>query len=169
MAEIVLHHATSPAHLTTLRELLREYSAHLAASPAGAANICLDNFEQELADLPAPYTALLLAHVDGQPAGCIALKPLPSAPEPACELKRLWVRPAFRGHSLGRRLVHAALEQAAALGSAAVYLDTVPAAMPEANRLYTSLGFEPVERYNQNPVADVAFFRRALTPAGSVL
>jgi GNAT superfamily N-acetyltransferase len=80
----------------------------------------------------------------------------------ALELKRLWVRRGFRGLALGRRLMQAAIDAARAAGAGAVYLDTVPAAMPEANRLYEAMGFERVERYNDNDVADIAFFRLGL-------
>jgi hypothetical protein len=80
----------------------------------------------------------------------------------ALELKRLWVRRGFRGLALGRRLMQAAIDYARAAGAGAVYLDTVPAAMPEANRLYEAMGFERVERYNDNDVADIAFFRLRL-------
>ncbi len=121
--------------------------------------------------MPGPYAppggVLLLAFVDGNAAGCCALKPLrPAAPavpgERAIELKRLWVEPRTRGLGLGLRLMQAAIAHAATLGCTAIYLDTVPAAMPEANRLYASLGFEEVDRYNENPVKQVVFFRKSL-------
>lgn len=89
----------------------------------------------------------------------MALRPLEYADERACEMKRLWVGTDFRGLGLGRRLVAAAMDWARAKGCDAIYLDTVPAAMPEAGRLYAAMGFEPVSRYNENPVADVVFFR----------
>ena len=79
--------------------------------------------------------------------------------ERACEMKRLWVKGEFRGLRLGRRLAEEAIGWAKRMGFAAMYLDTVPAAMPEANRLYEELGFVPVERYNSNPVAGIVFFR----------
>jgi GNAT superfamily N-acetyltransferase len=75
------------------------------------------------------------------------------------ELKRLWVRPAFRAIGLGRRLMTAAIQWAKEAGAAAIYLDTVPAAMPEANRLYANLGFIQTERYNSNQISGAAFFR----------
>jgi putative acetyltransferase len=77
-------------------------------------------------------------------------------------MKRLWVDGAFRGYGLGRRLVKEAIEWAEGAGFEAMYLDTVPAAMPEANRLYEAMGFVRVQRYNENPIADVVFFRRGL-------
>ena len=77
-------------------------------------------------------------------------------------MKRLWVESVFRGLGLGRRLVEVAIEWAAGVGYEAMYLDTVPAAMPEANTMYAAMGFERVGRYNDNMIEDVVFFRRAL-------
>jgi GNAT superfamily N-acetyltransferase len=79
-------------------------------------------------------------------------------------MKRLWVSPEFRGLRLGRRLVEEALAWAGREGFEAMYLDTVPAAMPDANKLYASLGFSPVERYNKNTAAGVEFFSRPIRP-----
>jgi GNAT superfamily N-acetyltransferase len=180
MAEVLVRIAEGAADVELVRTLMVEYRDHLAnlaSTPAGAASICIDGYEAELAGLPKPYVApgiLLLAVVDGELAGCVALKRLyptgPAAEQAAVgalslELKRLWVRPAFRGLSLGRKLMQAAIDHAQTAGAAAVYLDTVPAAMPEANRLYAALGFEPIERYNDNSVADVVFFRRVRNAA----
>jgi GNAT superfamily N-acetyltransferase len=155
--------------LESVRTLMYEYGdylAHLAETPLGAASICLAGYDEELAGLPKPYVApgmLLLAFADGEPAGCVALKPLRPkgavADGSALELKRLWVRPEFRGLRLGSRLMQAAIDHARATGAAAVYLDTVPAAMPEASRLYAAMGFRQIERYNDNQVADVVFLR----------
>lgn len=150
--------ATTPADLDHVRTLMRAYGAYLAQNPTGAANICIQGFEQEIQALPAPYNLLLLARVDGHPAGCVALKPIAGG----IEMKRLYVDPAFRGHSLGRRLIEEAIAWARAHHYEAMYLDTVPAAMPEANALYARLGFVEVERYNQNPVPDIVFFRLPL-------
>ena len=80
--------------------------------------------------------------------------------EHACEVKRLWVSPSFRGHHLGRLLMEAAGEYASRSGFNALYLDTVPAAMSHANRLYGEMGFLPVERYNENPVWRPRFFSK---------
>jgi len=174
--QIAMRRAAGSADVDRVRALMLEYGEYLAANPAGAASICLSGYEEELAGLPEPYVApggLLLALVDGEAAGCVALKPLnpkglaaetagASADEgggSALELKRLWVRPAFRGLRLGQRLMQAAIDHARAAGAGAIYLDTVPAAMPEANRLYAAMGFVRTERYNDNPVADVVFFQ----------
>jgi ribosomal protein S18 acetylase RimI-like enzyme len=174
MADAQVRVAEGAADVEVARALMREYGdylAHLAEEPGRAASICISGYESELAGLPEPYVApgvLLLAWVEGEAAGCIALKALrlkgavAGEGGMALELKRLWVRRRFRGLALGRRLMQAAIDFARAAGASAVYLDTVPAAMPEANRLYEAMGFERVERYNDNDVADIAFFRLGL-------
>ncbi|MBS1821955.1 MAG: GNAT family N-acetyltransferase [Acidobacteria bacterium] len=164
MPQIAIREAHSAEDIATARRLMREYGEFLSNSPSGAASICLTGYEQELQQLPRGYSVILLAEVDGVPAGCVALREI-DRPERACEMKRLWVGSGFRGLRLGRRLIEAALAWAEREGFESMYLDTVPAAMPEANRLYASLGFMPVERYNRNSVVDVEFFYR---PVGNV-
>jgi GNAT superfamily N-acetyltransferase len=170
------------ADLDVVRELLREYAAYLNAS-VGEEHICLENYEKELTTLPVPYHApggvILLATVYGESAGVIALKPLTPVRsvflgERACEMKRLWVRPKFRGFSLGSMLAERLIEEARVRSYTAIYLDTMPVSMAAANRIYGKLGFIPVERYADNPVLrqptgcadnrspDVVFFRREL-------
>jgi GNAT superfamily N-acetyltransferase len=161
MTEIVVRPAVGDEDITTARRLMQAYGDYLADNPGGAANICLDGYARELEKLPAGYILLLLATVDGVPAGCVALRQI-DREERACEMKRLWVDSAFRGLRLGRLLVEAAITWAQREGFEGMYLDTVPAAMPEANRLYEAMGFLPVERYNRNPISDVVFFRRDL-------
>jgi len=161
MAEILVREAVGAEDVALVRRLMRAYGEHLAVNPAGAVDICIEDYERELEGLPGPYVALLLASVDKAAAGCVALKTL-HLEERACEMKRLWVDGGFRGFGLGRRLVEEAIGWAQRMGFEAMYLDTVPAAMPEANRLYEAMGFVQVERYNENPVADIVFFRRGL-------
>ncbi|MBB5340359.1 GNAT family N-acetyltransferase [Tunturiibacter gelidoferens] len=161
MAEIVVREAVGVEDIAAVRRLMQAYGEYLAANPAGAANICLEGYGQELEGLPGAYLVLLLAVVDGTAAGCVALRLL-RGEQRGCEMKRLWVDGAFRGDGLGRRLVKEAIAWAEGAGFGAMYLDTVPAAMPEANRLYEEMGFVRVERYNENPIADVVFFRRGL-------
>jgi GNAT superfamily N-acetyltransferase len=161
MAEIVVREAVGADDIVAVRRLLQGYGEHLAANPAGAANICIEGYAQELERLSDKYAVLLLATVDGMAAGCVALRRIP-ADELACEIKRLWVDGMFRGLGLGRRLVEDAIRWAKREGFETMYLDTVPAAMPEANRLYAGMGFERVERYNENPLAGVEFFRLSL-------
>jgi GNAT superfamily N-acetyltransferase len=161
MAEIVVREAVGEADVALVRGLMAAYGAYLAANPAGAANICLEGYERELDGLPEPYVTLLVAFVDGVAAGCVALKAI-RREERSCEMKRLWVGDGFRGLGLGKRLVEEAIGWARRNRFEAMYLDTVPAVMPEANRLYEVMGFRRVERYNDNPVADVVFFRLGL-------
>jgi hypothetical protein len=161
MADIVIRPAAGEDDIANVRRLMQAYGEYLADNPGGAANICLEGYARELQSLPSGYIVLLLALVDDVAAGCLALRHI-DREEPACEMKRLWVDSAFRGLRLGRLLVEAAIAWAEREGFEAMYLDTVPAAMPEANRLYQAMGFVRVERYNKNPLADVVFFRRGL-------
>lgn len=158
------------------RTLMREYAQFLNDS-VGAQHICVDSLEVELAALPGAYAepsgAVLLAFENEIPAGCVALKPLkltqPTRPnERPCEMKRLWVRPPQQKTGLGRKLAEEILKFARQRGYTAMYLDTMPHSMQAAYRLYCSMGFTPVDRYNQNPVLlradslEVAFLRREL-------
>lgn len=148
------------------RALMREYAAHLNAS-VGSQHICVDSLEEELGELPGLYAepagVVLLAWVDGQPAGCVALKPVPlPAGERVCEMKRLWVRPAHQGQGLGRRLVELLFEEGRSRGYSAMVLDTMPESMQAAYALYRSLGFVPVEPVHDNPVL------RQIDPSGIV-
>ena len=161
MADIVIREAAGKDDIATVRRLMQAYGEYLGNHPGGAANICLEGYARELESLPSGYIVLLLAFVDGVAAGCVALRQI-DREERACEMKRLWVDSASRGLRLGRLLVEAAIAWAQREGFEAMYLDTVPAAMPEAHRLYQAMGFVPVERYNKNPLADVVFFRRDL-------
>ena len=156
MAEIVVREAAGEDDIAAVRRMLHAYGEYLAANPTGAANICIEGYAQELERLPGQYFALLLATVDGVAAGCVALRRIP-ADGLACKMKRLWVDGTFRGFGLGRRLVEDAIHWAKRQGFETMYLDTVPAAMPEANRLYAAMGFERVERYNENPLPGGSF------------
>lgn len=152
--------------LAQARELLLEYGRFVVAQP-GAARFCFGSLEQEAARLPHSYLeqngGCLIAHVAGEPAGFVAWRTLPASVAPqAWELKRLWVRPVARGLSLGRALTQAVLDRAVAAGRKAIYLDTAPAAMAPAHRLYLDLGFEPCAPYNDNPVEGLAWLRRSL-------
>ena len=118
-------------------------------------------YEAELAELRGAYELILVAMVEGQASVCVALKPIATGTEEgACEMKRLWVGNGFRGLGLGRRLLEDVIRWAEQRGYGAMYLDTVPAAMPEADALYERIEFVRVERDNDKPVADVVFFRR---------
>jgi putative acetyltransferase len=148
------------ATLDTVREIFREYAAGLGV------DLCFQQFDQELAGLPgdyaAPRGALLLATVDGQVAGCCALRPLDNADYPnASEMKRLYVRDAFRGMGLGRQLVEATLDAARQAGYACVLLDTLDD-MEAARTLYEDLGFEEIPPYYHNPIPGAHYLRATL-------
>jgi ribosomal protein S18 acetylase RimI-like enzyme len=148
--EIVITEARFPQERAAVVELLREYAASLGF------DLCFQGFEGELATLPGDYAAppgrLLLARVDGALAGCVALRPLGAG---ACEMKRLYVRPARRGLHVGRRLVEALLKQARAIGYATMRLDTVPS-MVEAIALYESLRFRDIPPCRPSPIPGAA-------------
>jgi putative acetyltransferase len=175
-ATVTIRAAIAGQDLETVRILLREYAAYLNQS-LGEEHICLEDYERELAGLPGAYAepegTILIAYVDEKPSGCVALKPLKphraiEMGEAACEMKRLWVRPEYRGLSIGLILAQELIQFARRQGYTAMYLDTVPTAMQSANRIYRKLGFQPVERYNTNPILGanpavaVEFFRLPL-------
>jgi GNAT superfamily N-acetyltransferase len=156
----------SESILTQARELLLEYGRFVIAQP-GAARFCFGSLEQEAARLPQSYLeqggGCLIAHIRSSPAGFIAWRALPVAVSTdAWELKRLWVRPVARGLALGRALTQAVLDRAIAANRKAVYLDTAPASMAIAHRLYLDLGFEPCAPYNENPVEGLAWLKKSL-------
>lgn len=148
--QIRLHSPHTPAELDAARGILREYALALGI------DLCFQNFDQELADLPGdyapPHGVLLLAWVGGELAGCGAFRPLPDADVAnACEMKRLYVRPGFRRFGLGRQLAEALMDQATQAGYSAMLLDTLDD-MEAARELYASLGFEEVPPYYYNPI-----------------
>jgi GNAT superfamily N-acetyltransferase len=154
------------AVLTAARELLLEYGRFVIAQP-GAARFCFGSLEKEAARLPESYLeqggGCLMALVQDEPAGFVAWRAVSADVEAeAWELKRLWVRPVARGLALGRALTQAVLDRGVAAGRKAVYLDTAPAAMGAAHRLYLDMGFEPCAAYNDNPVEGLAWLRKAL-------
>ena len=115
-------------------------------------DLCFQGFDEELATLPGKYAppegGLWLARVGGAPAGVVGMRPLD---EGICELKRLWVRPAFRGRDLGRRLTESAIAAARQAGYRTMRLDTIGGLMREARTLYESLGFQEAAAYYRNP------------------
>ena len=138
--------AESAEQVARARELFLEYAGWLGFS------LCFQNFDEELAGLPGAYAPpkgrLLLASRDGEAAGCVALRPIQ---EGACEMKRLYVRPAFRGLGLGRELAVRIIEEARALGYNRMLLDTLPDKMAGAIKVYRSLGFKEIGPYYQTP------------------
>ena len=162
---IQLLQADTPALLVGARELFLEYADGLAV------DLCFQNFDEELAALPGPYAepggTLLVALVDGQLAGCGALRPLPDADYPnACEMKRLFVRRAFRRFGLGRLLTQQLLDLATRAGYSTLLLDTLDD-MEAARGLYTSLGFEEIPPYYFNPLPGAHYLKVELDQPGS--
>lgn len=156
-------HALSQGEVATARALFREYADALGV------DLCFQGFEQELRELPGKYAPpagrLLLAIeiVDGMdtPAGCGALRPLDAG---ICEMKRLYVRRAFRGCGTGRVLAEALVAAAQEIGYHAMRLDTMPA-MHEAQGLYAAMGFREIGAYRNNPVPGSRFLELNLTRA----
>jgi putative acetyltransferase len=140
------------ADADALRALFREYFVWLG--PEG----WLTDVEAELAALPAGYDAILLARDGDEIVGCVALRPLADG---ACEMKRLYVRPAGRGGGVGRALVEASIARARELGYRMMRLDTLPS-MDAARAIYLSLGFHEIGRYNDNPIEGVLFYELTL-------
>lgn len=144
-------------HIPVLRELFEEYAASLSI------DLCFQNFQDELASLPGEYAsprgAWLLALVDGVAAGCCALRPLDNADYAnAAEMKRLFIRKAFRGFGLGRQLAEATLDAAREGGYASVLLDTLDD-MESARALYNELGFSEIPPYYHNPIAGAHYLK----------
>jgi putative acetyltransferase len=147
--------------LEATREIFREYADSLAI------DLCFQNFDAELAGLPGEYAApdgaLLLAYADDELAGCVAMRRLSDVDHAnACEMKRLFVRRAFRRFGLGRVLAQAVMERAAGAGYSAMLLDTLDE-MESARELYASLGFEEVAPYYYNPIAGAHYLKAPLS------
>jgi len=149
MIEIV--EAKAAGQIDEVRSLFGEYQRAIGV------DLCFQDFGREMAGLPGDYAPpgghLLLALAGGAPAGCIALRSLAAD---ACEMKRLYVRPAYQGSGLGRTLVERVIALAREAGYGAMFLDTLPS-MEAAQHLYTRLGFRDTEPYRRNPVAGSRF------------
>jgi putative acetyltransferase len=145
------HPEGNPA-LAEIRELFLEYGRSLDF------DLCFQSFDKELRELPGPYGLpdgrLILCRFDGKPAGCIALKRL--APD-VCEMKRLYVRPEFRGHQLGVELVKHLIEEARRAGYPLMRLDTIAGKMAHAIALYHSFGFKEIPPYYENPIPGAVY------------
>jgi len=146
--------------MEAVRELFQEYARSLSV------DLCFQNFEEELAQLPGEYAsprgALYTVCVDGELAGCCAMRPLDAVDYPnACEMKRLYVRPAYRRLRLGRMLAEAILDAARMAGYDCILLDTLDD-MESARALYEELGFEEIPPYYYNPIAGAHYLKAQL-------
>ena len=155
-----LGEAVWPDDTALVLEIFQEYRRSLSI------DLCFQNFEAELANLPGDYAAargsLLLVRVEGQVAGCCAMRPLDNVDYPnACEMKRLFVRPAYRSFGLGRQLAEAIMDKARMAGYDSILLDTLDD-MEAARALYVELGFEEVPPYYHNPIAGAHYLRAVL-------
>ncbi len=152
--QIVL--ANHAAHVDEVRALLREYWDSFGFTP------CFQGFETEVAELPGQYASpegrLALCLVDGAPAGCIALRRVDPA---RCEMKRLYVRPAFRGRSVGHALLDWVIAEARAADYREILTDTMPV-MQRALDMYDRIGFERTEPYAQAPTPGAIYLRLKL-------
>lgn len=149
--------AESPAQIAQARELFLEYAQSLGFS------LCFQNFDNELAQLPGDYAPpegrLLLAEFEGQLAGCVALHKIDDA---TCEMKRLYLRPQFRGKRVGRALADRIIFEARTIGYHRMRLDTVEPVMKDAVVMYRKIGFEEIDPYRANPMAGTLYMELEL-------
>jgi len=149
-------HAENALHYAQARALFSEYVASLDF------DLDFQEFESELASLPGQYSpstgCLLLAQCDNQFIGCVALRRFDDG---ICEMKRLYVVPGYRGEKVGRALAEKVINTARKLGYRRMRLDTV-VSMSEANTLYGSLGFYPIEPYCYNPIDQARYYELQL-------
>lgn len=153
---ITIDTATSPGQIDQARALFIEYGESLGF------DLCFQDYDTELKNLPGEYAPpdgqLLLAYFNNEPVGCVALRKFG---ESTCEMKRLYVRPPFRGLGIGRRLAEDIIDGARQRGYRIMRLDTI-ATMFEAINLYKSLGFQERDSYRFNPLEDARYFELTL-------
>jgi len=152
----------SPAQIAQARELFLEYANSLGFS------LCFQNFDKELAGLPGDYAPpegrLLLAEYERQLAGCVALHKLTllKDEDQICEMKRLYLRPQFRGKGEGRALAERVIAEARWIGYRRMRLDTVEPMMRDAVAMYRKLGFKEIAPYRPNPIAGALYMELQL-------
>ena len=131
-------------------------------------DLCFQNFDKELAELPGEYTPpdgrLIIAIIEKKIVGCVALRKLADG---ICEMKRLYVKPVYRGKGIGKRLAKFIIEEGKKIGYTYMRLDTVPA-MKEAIALYCSMGFYEIKPYRENPIEGAMFLELNLKTFSSV-
>lgn len=159
-SQIQLITPATPTQFQATRQIFQEYALQLNV------DLCFQNFEAELESLPGDYAepegTLLLAMVDGELAGCCALRALKNSDYPnACEMKRLYVRHSYRRLGLGRQLAEAALDAARVVGYRHVLLDTL-SEMESARALYEDLSFKAIPPYYHNPLAGAHYLKMDL-------
>jgi putative acetyltransferase len=154
---LALAQVESPSQVAQARELFLEYAQSLGFS------LCFQNFDKELADLPGDYAPpegrLLLAEYEGQLAGCVALHKLDHE---IAEMKRLYLRPQFRGNGLGSALAQSIISEARQIGYQRMRLDTVEPVMGDAVAMYRKMGFQEIAPYRENPIAGALYMQLQL-------
>jgi putative acetyltransferase len=149
-----------PAQIAQARALFLEYAQSLGFS------LCFQDFDKELANLPGDYAPpegrLLLAEYEGQLAGCVALHKIAAQSEDVCEMKRLYLRPQFRGKGLGRVLADRIIAEARTIGYRRMRLDTVEPVMKDAVAMYRKRGFKEIAPYCANPIAGALYMELPL-------
>jgi putative acetyltransferase len=159
---ISIEEARSSEDIAAVKVLFLDYARSLDF------DLCFQGFDQEMATFPGNYGepegALILARVDGAPAGAVGLRMLQQDPDLGviCEMKRLYVHDAFRGLGLGRKLALAIAQKGRSIGYGAMRLDTINT-MTEAIALYRSLGFSAIDRYNDMPMQSAEYYQLILS------
>lgn len=155
-AALRIEQASTPVQIESTRALFREYQAFLGV------DLCFQSFDAELAGLPGDYAPpsgrLLLAYWEGNLSGCVGLRRLEDG---VCEMKRLFVRPAFHGKAIGWELAQAIVREAQAAGYQRMRLDTLPS-MQKAQAMYGTLGFRDIAPYCANPIAGARYLEKLL-------
>ena len=153
---IIIKHADSLSEIEMIKNLFNEYVLSLGE------NLDFQGYDSELSSLPGIYSppsgTLLLALDNGQPAGCAALKKIGGPENKICEMKRLYVKPEYRGKKLGKKLASMIIEEAVKKGYRIMYLDTLER-LKAAMNMYSSLGFTKTEPYYNNPIEDAVYLK----------